>query len=179
MEREDSAILDIHRRQDVGHERQRRGVADQPCIAVNHHHAGVLGPAHQHPQLAAGIADCFGFRQLRIAWQPFVDPGQLPAGYVLFEKRRLLELGLDRAGNGYRESHEEAHPLHIEPPYRFLGLSFYAEMASLARAAIARGDALASTQWPGPISMSGGEFIGSRRNGSGQAAGSEALSSIS
>ena len=117
MEREDSAILDIHRCQDVGYERQRRGVADQPCIPVNHHHAGVLGPAHQHPQLAAGIADCLRIRNFPIAWQPFVDPGQLSAGYVLLEKRRLLPLGLDRAGNGHRESHDEADPFHIAPPH--------------------------------------------------------------
>ena len=116
MKREDSAILDIHRCQDVGYERQRRGVADQPRIPVNHHHAGVLWPTHQHPQLAAGIADCLRIRNFRIARQPFFDLGQLSAGYVFLEKRRLMQLGLGRAGNGHRKNHDEADPFHIVPP---------------------------------------------------------------
>src|SRR6516225_9861542 len=123
MEREDTAVLDIYRFQDVRQERKRGGVTDQPCVAVNNHHASVLGPPHQHPQLASGIAVCFGSRRRRIAWQTFVNPGKFSADYVLLEKRRLLRLSLCRVENSDQDGPDEADQFHIAPPYWLLGLS--------------------------------------------------------
>src|SRR6266567_835330 len=59
MQCENAAVLDIYGFENVRLESERRGVSDQPCIAVNHHHSGVLGATHQHPKLTAG---CSGSR---------------------------------------------------------------------------------------------------------------------
>ena len=54
---EDPAVLDLDVLEDVRHQLELFIVRDQPGIAVDHHEAGVLGPADQHVQLAAGLAD--------------------------------------------------------------------------------------------------------------------------
>ena len=60
VEGEDAAILDLDILEDVRLQLERFVVGDQPGIAVHHHEAGVLGPADQHVQLAAGLAHALG-----------------------------------------------------------------------------------------------------------------------
>ena len=55
MQGKDAALLDIDRFEDVGLDLERRRIADQPRIAVDDHHAGILGGRHQHAQLPPGF----------------------------------------------------------------------------------------------------------------------------
>ena len=57
MQGEDPPVLDIDVLEDVRHEFELLVVADEARVAVDHHEARVLGPADQHVQLAARLAD--------------------------------------------------------------------------------------------------------------------------
>ncbi len=186
MKREDASVFDIDRFEDVGLEFERRRVADQPRIAVDHHHAGVLGAGHQHPQLAARPADSGDLRYRRVARHPIVDLGQLAAGDLRLEIRRLLQCRTRRAGQGQQQRKCQDGPPPAIPPRPIFLVSRHLPIFRQARArpptppehaAGTGGGARASTAWPGAISISRSESAGPRQNGSGHAAGSDARSS--
>ncbi len=88
-EGENAPVLDIDGLRDVRLQLVVRRVSQQAGVAIDHHHASVLGARHQHVQRAAGGARLRWPYDQRIGRQALGDRRQRTGLDVLLEERRL------------------------------------------------------------------------------------------
>jgi hypothetical protein len=100
MQCENPTGLDLDGFEDVWLDFQQGSITDQSSITVDYHHAGVLGPGHQHPQLAAGSADRRQHCHFQIARDALFGLGQPSTRHLLLENWCFLRPGLCRVGSG-------------------------------------------------------------------------------
>ena len=118
MQGEHPFVLDLHALEEVRHERKLLVVSDEPGIAVHHHQAHVLRPAHEHAQptpVPARLApDRFEPGDERTLRKPLRDRRKLPGPDALREHRRLdVGRGVGggpRTGRGVRLPPEGGRP---------------------------------------------------------------------
>src|SRR6185436_10663402 len=158
MESKHAPVLNVEALKYIRYDDEVTVVPDQPGITVDHHHAHVLRSAHQDAQITPVVArlqsSCFELNGERRLRQPVLDRRQLARLDLCLEDRRL-DIGLCGSRIEEQQKKEDRQPDHEASSRR-----------------VASGSA--RTKWPSPNATIRGSWLGSTRNGFGQAVGSEA-----
>src|SRR6185369_10076441 len=161
---EHALVFHIDAFEQVGDDVEILVVADQPRVTVDHQHAHVPAAPDQHVQAAAVLAGLRAggqFHHQRILRQALDQRRQLARLDLFFEHRGLDVLRLRRNCSWQAGDEKQGQDSDHE------------------RSSEKSAPSWARTKWLAPISSMLARTLSSRRNGAGQARGSEALPSIS